>query len=222
MNQFADTHFSRYTLFLVLIMFSWLAYGGISPAKEDIVFVIENSQFAEPFNKKRVLQASIKAFLKNTSQKDRVALILFSDRTSLKVPLAPVNQQQISDILESLDADANRTQYSNSAAGLERALHELKSAEPRGAGRSIILFTQDSINSGSSERDANFSKWMSDVLTQEAANESIRVFCIAITRTNQGWLLKRLANTTGGMFYSVTKLEETPSIFEAVIKSIFW
>jgi hypothetical protein len=111
--------------------------------------------------------------------------------------------------------------FSNSAAAIERALHELNDNGRGGAGKSIILFSQGGIDTGNEALDLNFSKWLSDVLGEEAAKARIRIFCITFSGTADTGMLQNLAQRTGGKSYPLTSASEIPAAFDKLAADIF-
>ena len=208
-------------MLIPVLMFCYSAAAGISPAKEDIALVVDNSSSMKQLDENLAIRDAIKAFLEHISRDVKVALILFDDNASLKMPFVPVIDEHVGDLLKVLQRIDYGGRFSNSAAAIERALHELHDNGRRGAGKSIILFTQGGIDTGNEAVDVNFSKWLSDVLTEEAAQARIRIFCIAFSGTADTGVLQNLAQRTGGEFYPLTSSSEIPMAFDNLAADIF-
>ena len=136
------------------------AFAGLAPAKEDIIFLVDNSVVMQQIDKEIALPARIQIFVEQMSRDVRAGLILFDENATLEVPFVSVNGKQLGDFVEGLSAIDYTDRFSNSAAAVERALHELQSEGRGGAGKSIILFTGGEIDTGNEALDLNFSKWM--------------------------------------------------------------
>lgn len=196
--------------------------GGITPAKEDIAILVENSVAMQQLDQNLVLPASIRLFVERITRDVRIALILFNESAILKAPFASATGDDTSSFMQALKGIDYSNQYANSAAALERALYELKNTRHRGAGKSIILIAQGSINTGNEKLDANFSRWLSDVLAIEAAEQHIRIFCIAVSPATEAGLLQDLAHKTGGVFYRATSADELQGIFTKLTNDMFY
>jgi len=208
-------------ILISVLVFCYSSAAGITPAKEDIALVVDNSSNMKQLDEHLAIRDAIKTFLQHISRDVKVALILFDDNASLKVPFVPLVDEQAGNLLRGLEMIDYEGRFSNSAAAIERALHELNDTGRRGAGKSIILFTQGSMDTGSEALDLNFSKWLSDVLAEQAAESRIRIFCIAFSGTADTGVLQNLAQTTGGKFYPVTSTSGIPMAFDNLAADIF-
>lgn len=208
-------------LFLAALLLWRAAFAGLAPAKEDIIFLVDNSMIMKKIDKEVTLPGAIQAFAEGISRDVRVALILFDDNATLEVSFVPVNGKQLDAFVQGLASIDYKDRFSNSAAAVERALHELQSDGRSGAGKSIILFTHGNIDTGNEALDLNFSKWMSSVLAEDAAQARIRIFCAAFPGTEETSILEDLAQRTGGMFHPVTEAGELSSLFDSLGAVIF-
>ena len=208
-------------MLIPVFMFCCSAAAGIVPAKEDIVLVVDNSNGMKQLDGNLSIRDAVKTFFENISRDVRVALILFDDNASLKVPFVALGDEQRDDFLRGLKTIDYSGRFSNSAAAIERALHELSDNGRRGAGKSIILLAQDGIDTGNEALDLNFSRWLSDVLAEQAAESRIRIFCIAYSGTTDSGVLRNLTQTTAGEFYPLSSSSEIPMAFDNLAADIF-
>ena len=198
------------------------AYAGITPAKEDIVFIVDNSSAMQQGDPQMALPDSIRAFVGQFSRDVRAALILFDENATLRVPFISINSEQLSQFVEGLETIDYSDRFSNSAAALERALHELQSSGREGTGKSIILFTYGRIDTGNEAHDLNFTEWMSSVLAEDAAVARIRIFCIAFPGLAETPALEDISRQTGGSFYRFTGDREMSSLFNILADDLFF
>jgi len=208
-------------MFVPVLMFSYSCAAGIAPAKEDIALVVDNSSSMKQLDENIALRDAIKTFLENVSRDVKVALILFDDNATLKVPFVSLTDEGEGDLLRGLQTIDYAGRFSNSATAIERALHELNNSGHRGAGKSIVLFTQSGIDTGNEALDLNFSKWLSVVLAEEAVEARIRIFCIAFPGTADTGVLQNLAQRTGGEFYPVVSADGIPMTLDKLAADIF-
>ena len=210
-------------LALLVTLFTFLApaAAGIAPAKEDIVLVIDNSNGMKQLDVELTVADTIKTFLGAISRDVEVALILFDDNASLKAPFAPLGDTPSQALLRGLEIIDYGGRFSNSSAAIERALHELSENGRPGAGKSIIVLAQDRIDTGNEAQDLNFTRWLSDVLAEQAAKSRIRIFSIALSGIPDSGLLQNLARLTGGEAYAVSNSSELPAAFDRLTADIF-
>lgn len=221
MSRFNAIPTGLLALLIPLFTFHYPAVGGIAPAKEDIVLVVDNSNRMEPLDADLAVPEAIKSFLKATARDVAAALILFDDNASLKAPFVPLGDARSEALVRGLEMIDYSGRFSNSAAAIERALHELKENGRQGAVRSIVLVAQDHIDTGNEAQDLNFARWLSHVLAEQAAESRIRIFSIAFTRTKDIGMLQNLARLTGGESYPVAGSSELPAAFDSLAAGIF-
>jgi hypothetical protein len=208
-------------LILAALVVTHTSLAGLAPGKEDVVFLVDNSLFMKRVDKELALPGTIQQLVEKIVRDARVALILFDENASLEVPFVPVSAERVGGFLAGLSRIDYGDQFSNSAAAVERALHELQSAGRRGAGKSIILFTHGSIHTGNAPLDLNFSKWMSNVLAEDARQARIRIFCVAVADGGQTERLEGLAQSTGGAFYRVSNAADMDALLDRLAAALF-
>jgi Mg-chelatase subunit ChlD len=202
-----------------LACFSTLA--GIVPTKEDVVFVVDNSSAMRQGDDRLRLKTSIAGFLENVPRDARVALILFDENATLEAPFVSLRDGRTNTFLHGLKSIDYKDRFSNSAAALERALHELQSNGRKGAGKSIVLITHGRIDTGEATLDRNFVSWMTDVLAEDAAAARIRIFCIGFSGSAETAFLAKIARRTGGAYYRLTQQAGFGPIFKSLAGDLF-
>lgn len=220
-----STRIPIHALYLALLLPACLcwhgALAGIVPIREDIVFLVDNSRAMQQVDGALALPASMGSFLARISRNVRTALILFDDTVTLEVPFLPVGDEGDSTMLTGLENIDYERRFTNTAAALERALYELQHNGRKGAGKSIILITPGVIDTGNEAHDLNFTRWMRNVLSDDAVEARIRIFCIAFSTAEGVPALEDLAGKTGGEYYRYTGNNSLPSLFERVAADIF-
>ncbi len=220
MSGFSVISAARLALLIVMFGACHTPLAGIAPAREDIVLVVDNSTGMQAIDEHIALPTAISSFLDKLSRDLTLALILFDDNASLRVPFTPLGNDHPGDLVGGLELLDYKSQFSNSAAAIERAIHELNENGRHGAGKSIILCTQDRIDTGNEAQDLNFTRWLSDVLAEQAAESRIRIFAIAFGTTQAG-MLQHLAQSTGGKSYLVTGSTDVATAFDQLAADIF-
>jgi len=212
-------------LYLALLLpagLSWHgAFAGTMPTREDIVFLVDDSRSMQQVDGELALPAAIGSFLARISSDVRTALILFDDTVTLEVPFMPVGDEADSAMLTGLENIDYDRRFSNTAAALERALYELQHNGRKGAGKSIILITPGVIDTGNEAHNLNFTRWMRNVLSDDAVEARIRIFCIAFSTATGAPALEDLARKTGGEYYRYSGETSLSSLFERIAADIF-
>ena len=163
-----------YFALLLPVCLCWHAsLAGIMPTREDIVLLVDNSRGMQQVDGELALPASIGSFLERISLDVRTALILFDDTVTLEVPFLPLGDEGNSTVLTGLESIDYERRYTNTAAALERALYELQHNGRKGAGKSIILITPGVIDTGNEAHDLNFTRWMRNVLSDDAVEARV-------------------------------------------------
>ena len=198
-----------------------LSAAGIMPAKEDIIFVIENSAAMKPFDPEVSAPGQVEAFLQQLPDSVKTALLLFDQNVTLAAPFHHNNAGDKNSLPQALKLVDYQGEFSNSAAAIERALYELKKNARSGAGQSIIMLSRGVIDTGDQAQDLKFSKWLTQVLIEEAVNARIRIFTISLSDSPITKPVKLLAARTGGINYTVASASGMTPLLDQLSKDIF-
>ncbi|WP_166804974.1 vWA domain-containing protein [Nitrosococcus wardiae] len=209
---------------ILVLVFTFLL-GGSLPAsaateKRDIVLLLENSQSMQENDPEFLTQKLALNLINGLRGNTQIAIILFDGGTSVAMPLVPVSQETRDALAANLDKLSYSGRFRNSAAGMERALYELKIYGRPEAEKAIILLTNGPIETGDKKRDRDFSRWMQEYLAQEAAETGVKVFGIAFTEAADFHLIQILAHTTGGTYYRAPQAADLQAAFNRIRKAI--
>lgn len=210
------------TSVFILTFLLWASSPPASAAieKKDIILLLENSQSMQENDPEFLTQKFVLNFINGLRGDSQIAIILFDGGTSVAMPLVPVSQKTRDALVTNLDKLTYTGRFRNSAAGMERALYELKNFGRPQAEKAIILLTNGPIETGDEKRDRDFSRWMQEYLAHEAAEAGIKVFGIAFTEAADFHLLQILAHTTGGTYYRAPQAVDLQSAFNRIRKVI--
>ena len=178
---------ARPLLILPAVVVWHAALAGLAPAKDDIIFLVDNSLVMQQIDNEIALPGSIRAFVEQISRNVRVALILFDENATLEVPFVAVKGKQLGEFAQGLAAVDYTDRFSNSAAALERGLHELQSDGRSGAGKSIILFTQGNIDFTDNALDLAIGGEGFFVISDDGARSYTRAGAFGVD--NQGYVV---------------------------------
>lgn len=198
-----------------LALLLWLVCGPALATEEspvDLVVVIENAVSTGSVDPQRQLAAHMGDWLATLPANVRVALIAYDDLALPMVPLTRLRDgggEQVRDALQSLDFAAQRT---NSAAGLERAIHELTQAPGGHMRRLIVLQHSSRIDVGDVEKNRAFRRWAVDVLADKAADAGIELVVVSLGSKTDTSLSTALARRASGIVLEAATPTELPGV----------
>ncbi len=185
----------RSLLSAALLVFS----GSIAAAPLDLVLLLENSAAVKQLDPDRRLRDALAGFVRSLGPDDRAAVILYDDLAMPVLTLTSARGETRGDILDALNALDFNSEYSNSAAGLERAIYELNENGRAGAQPGIVLLQASPIRVGDEQQDRTFKSWIHDVLTDNADHAGIPVHVISLGGDADTQLGRHLSSKTGGL-----------------------
>ena len=198
------------------------AGAGAGARLYDVLFVLDNSGSMRQNDPRRLTARAVEGFIAQVEQNPeidaRVGLVLFDERAELVSPLAD-SRSMASSGRSGLDRALARLRFSgqrtNTAAGVERALYELRDQGREGARRAIVLLTDGRIDTGEPGQDRERARWLREDLARESRAEGIQIFGIAFTESADFELLQALALTTRARYFRVPDAQQlTPVVSE--------
>jgi hypothetical protein len=199
------------SLLLALWLACWPCHTVAAPDPAiDLVLVLDNSQATASADPKRQLIALLDEMIGGLAPDTRIGLMAFDDLAAPLVPLtrlADGGAEQVSAALQTLGFAAGQ---SNSAAGLERAIYELKQATGTDARRVILLQQSAPIDVGDPEKDRAFRRWAVEVLAGKAADAGIELWVLSLGPGADLALGASLAERTAGIAVDSTTAGDLP------------
>jgi hypothetical protein len=147
------------------------------------------------------------------SSDTQVAILIFDHRINLAVPLTTVSEETKNEILASLDYMDYRGRLTNIPAAMERAIYILKTQGQEDSQKSIIFITDGIVDTGDKLRDIDNTKWLREILSEDAAKHGIKIFGIAFTDFADLELIQSLALKTNGQYFRAVIPQEIPNVF---------
>lgn len=193
------------------------ALSGIGDDGIDLIFVIDNSGSMRKNDPGFMTLATVKAFLDQLPPETRVGMVMFGRKAKLLEPLGdmsnPVARERI---LSSLDRIDYSGQFTNSAAGIERALYELKTGGRSMSHKCIIFLTDGIIDTGRPQRDIELTDWLKNDLAAAGRLAGVRIFGIAFTDEADFALIQAVSSRTEGAYYRVYDPNEIGDVLRQV------
>jgi len=195
------------------------------PQPVDVVFVLDNSgsmKANDPeFLTRRAVSNFIDALAADATLHGRVALVLFDGRARLAQPLVPASDiastRALGATLASLDYSGQRT---DSPAGIERALYELRERGRDEARKAIVFLSDGRIDTGDPRNDVEVARWLREDLASESAEGNVRIFGIAFTDDADYQLMQALARRTNARYYRAFAAGELAPVVKDVLGKV--
>ncbi|MFK7899004.1 MAG: FHA domain-containing protein [Myxococcota bacterium] len=191
----------------------------------DVVFVLDNSGSMRQNDPQYLTRVAVSNFARALAEAPdvdgRMGVVLFDGNARLIQKLSPVSTAEVDGILSgamnALDFSGQRT---NSPAGIERALYELRE-NGREAGRRAIIFLSDGkIDTGDAQTDYDASWWLRDELADESRSLGIRIFSVAFTDAADYQLMQAIAQKTRASYYRAYEASELTTVVSDVLNKV--
>lgn len=180
-----------------------LAALPVSASGRDVILVLDNSGSMRANDPARLAAPAVAEFIAGQPRDTRVAIVLFGADAKLVLPLMPAEVAADGEAATALRQFNYRDLWTQTAAGVERALYELRNEGRADATRAIVLMTDGIVDTGNAARDAELHQWLRQDLAGQARREGVHIFGIAFTERADFQLLQSLAATTGGEYFRV-------------------
>jgi len=189
----------------------------LKEAELDIVFVLDNSGSMRNNDPNFITREVVTNFVSDLGETARLGMVIFDETAELIEPLTSLDNSQIrASFLKGLDLIDFRGKFTNSPAGIERAVYELKTNGRRDAEKIIIFLTDGIVDTGDKNQDLEKEKWLKEDLTQESKNAGVRIFGIAFTDNADFRLIQTLAVRTDGEYFRVFAVGDLQAVFTKI------
>jgi Mg-chelatase subunit ChlD len=186
-------------------------------AELDIVFVLDNSGSMRNNDPNFITREVVTNFVVDLGETARLGMVMFDETAELVEPLTSLDNPEIqAGFLKSLDLIDFKGKFTNSPAGIERAVYELKKNGRPQAEKIIIFLTDGIVDTGNKNQDLEKEKWLRQDLTQDSKNTGIRIFGIAFTDNADFRLIQTLAIRTEGEYFRVFEVGDLQMVFTKI------
>jgi len=207
-------------LILLLISGGFAGHAvGESQSREgqDVVFALDNSGSMLKNDPDFITRTVVINFLEGLAEDIRVGMVIFDTDAHLVHPLTDITTAESAEsFLAGLDKITYKGQFTNTPAGVERAVYELKTNGRDKAEKVVILLTDGIVDTGNKAQDIESEKWLRDTLTLECKKLGIRIFGIAFTEQADFQLMQTLAVKTEGEYFRAFTADEVESVFQTI------
>jgi len=183
----------------------------------DILLVLDNSGSMKKNDPAFLTREVVTNFVNGLGEDSRLGMVIFDQEARLAEPLNELTATEAkATFLMSLDKVNYKGQFTNSPAGIERAIYELKTNARKDVQKVIIFLTDGIVDTGDKAKDLEKEKWLKEDLAQESKLEGIRIFGVAFTDKADFRLIQTLAHKTDGEYFRAYKAEDIQGVFQKI------
>jgi len=186
------------------------------PLIKDVILVLDNSGSMKKNDPNFLVTKAVKEFISQQDEHTRVGIVIFDQGVRLPVALTNASLNNRDAILNSIEEINYKGLFTDSPAGIERAIYELKNNGRPEAEKSIIFMTDGIVDTGAPDRDLEKSKWLREDLAPDAADNEIKIFGIAFTEAADFQLIQSIAQKTNGEYYRALQASDLQNVFEQI------
>lgn len=208
------------TLFMLLLSVLATPVPGMASAAQpglDIMLVLDNSGSMKRNDPDFLMRDVAMNFLAGFGDETRLGMVVFDQSVRLTDALArrtePENRTHFLKSLETIDY---RGLWSDTPAGVERALYELTANGRTGVRKAMVLLTDGIVDTGNPAVDAEKRLWLKSDLTAACTKAGVRIFGIAFTEAADFTLIQSLAGRTQGEYYRAYHAREIAPVFDRI------
>ncbi len=190
-----------------------LLQAGSSGRLRDVVLVLDNSTSMKTNDPQYQLGKSVTEYIARMGDDTNIAIILFDQEARLALPLLPAtldNRERVTAALAQLDYNGT---YSDSAAGLEKAVSELQNSGRNNADKYIVFMTDSGVETSDGKIDTERSAWLQQSLAVDIAEAGIRIYALGFARAANSELISTMALKTGGESFHALQADELSAVF---------
>jgi pSer/pThr/pTyr-binding forkhead associated (FHA) protein/uncharacterized protein YegL len=187
---------------------------------KDVVLVLDNSGSMKKNDPNFLVKNAVKEFISQQDENTRVGIVIFDQDVRLPVSLTDASLANRQTLLNSIENINYKGLFTDSPAGIERAIYELKNNGRADAQKSIIFMTDGIVDTGAPEKDLEKSKWLREDLAPDAADNEIKIFGIAFTEGADFQLIQSISQKTDGEYYRALIVADLQNVFGQIDKII--
>lgn len=186
----------------------------------DLVLVLDNSKSMRKNDPKFLSRELVKNFIQSLPDGAACGMVVFGRRARQTVPLIPLSGAGSVDALFSgVKAVDYSDDFTDSPAGIERALYELVQKGRPEARRIIVFLTDGIVDTGDRQEDARKREWLLTDISAQCKKNGVRIYGAAFTEEADYQLIQSLAERTSGGYYRALLPEEIKGVFNEILEA---
>jgi pSer/pThr/pTyr-binding forkhead associated (FHA) protein/Mg-chelatase subunit ChlD len=183
----------------------------------DLVFVIDNSGSMKKNDPNFITPKVVETFIRQLPGQSQVGMVLFDQNARLLKPMTGIGGPQAEQsLIAALKGIDYRGQHTNTPAGIERAIYELKSNGRPLAQKGIVFMTDGIVDTGDPQKDLELTEWLKQDLTAQCRELGIRIFGIALSEAADFSLIQALAQRTDGEYFRTYQASEIFGVLKQI------
>lgn len=187
-------------------------------SQKDIMIVLDNSGSMKTNDPKFLTRQVFYEFLSGLSTDSRLGVVIFDEKAELVAPLTVIDsEEKRRAILSSLSKVTYTGKLTDSPAGIERAIYELKKNGRENAAKAIVFLTDGIVDTGNKAMDIERARWLRDDLALESTMQNIRIFGIAFTEKADYHLVQSVGRKTGGAYFRALTADDISKAFKEIV-----
>jgi len=189
---------------LLLCATPFRARAGNDPL--ELVLAVDTSGSMKKTDPRNLRREASKLLLSLLGPEDRLALVTFDTRATLRCPLenAAKSEAFLASQIDRIRSDGKFTDLHDAV----RVSHEAFGPSGRSGPRAIVFLTDGKMDTGDPDRDLRLTEALFDERVPRLSEERIPVYAIAFSPLADAALLDRIATATGGFFYMAESAED--------------
>jgi uncharacterized protein YegL len=188
----------------------------LAATQMDIMLVLDNSGSMRQNDPNHLMKDVVTRFARELNPQTRLGIVVFGKGATLALPLTKVQQPEFqSSLEESLRKIDYSTALTDTPAGVERAIYELRQSQSD-LQRVIILLTDGIVDIGNPEKGMERERWLRSNLAPNAHQLNIKIFAIAFTEEADFQLMQSVAQTTDGEYFRILRAQDIEGVFRQI------
>ncbi len=204
----------KFALFVFFWIVSSSFVASLTAGNSDILLVLDNSGSMRKNDPQNLMRDVVTRFARQLSGDSRLGIVIFGKGATLVLPLTSVNQAgfqaQLEESLRKVDYSSALT---DTPAGVERAIYELRQNSLPSIKRVVILFTDGIVDVGNAEKGLERELWLRSNLALTARQLGIRIFAVAFTEEADFQLMQSVAQGTDGEYFRILRDRDIEGVF---------
>ena len=187
----------------------------------EIVIVLDNSGSMVKHDPGFITRQVVRDFLEYPAHHRHIGMVIFDENARLVVPLTdPVETAGRKRFEAGMAQITYKGRFTHTAAGVERAIYELKENGRAGAQKVIVLLTDGIIDTGNKSQDLELERWLKNELAEESRQAGIRIYGIAFTDQADFHLIQAIALKTEGKYFRAYTAADIPQVVRSILSAI--
>lgn len=183
-----------------------------------VVLAVDTSGSMRKTDPRNLRREASKLLVSLLGPQDRLALVTFDTRASIRCPLENVTKSKAS-LANQIDRIRSDGKFTNLEDAL-RVAQEAFGSQDSGGRKAIVFLTDGKMDTGDPDQDLGLTKALLGERVPRLSEESVPVYAIAFSPLADAALLDRIATATGGLFYTAETAEDLHGVLLRIYRQL--